>query len=106
MMFKTALATLAIVTAAAASCALSKEGHGWELYVYGQTNCGKGNHWEEFWGAPSVCQCYEIAPVLNNKVKSFVFTSKSNTVTFFDGAFCGGDVLGEFSDEFLLDRCR
>lgn len=100
MMFKTALTTLALATTAAASCAYSPAGHGWDMYIYGQTNCGTGNHKEEFFGRGlnPFCDCYNIAPALNDKVKSFAFTaSKHHSMNIYKDANCKGTVLGKSS---------
>lgn len=97
-MLKFVLAALALTATAAASCSYSTEGHGFEMYVYGETNCGTGNHWEEFYGSGDSlsCDCYNIASTLNDKVKSFVFTASTrHSINIFKDADCNGALLGK-----------
>ncbi|PPQ73653.1 hypothetical protein CVT26_010611 [Gymnopilus dilepis] len=96
-MFKLVLAALAVAATASAKCAYSTEGHGFEMYIYGETNCGTGNHWEEFYGAGDslACDCFNVASALNDKVKSFVFTASTrHSVNIYEDANCKGAVLG------------
>ncbi|KAF8892351.1 hypothetical protein CPB84DRAFT_1826152 [Gymnopilus junonius] len=96
-MFKFVIAALAIAATASANCAYSTEGHGFEMYIYGETDCGTSNHWEEFYGAGDSisCQCFNIASTLNDKVKSFVFTASTlHSINIFKDANCGGALLG------------
>ena len=91
---------LALASVASAGCAYSNEGHGFEMYIYGQTNCGTGNHWEEFFGSGlnPFCDCYNVAAALNDRVKSFVFTASTrHSMNIFKDANCKGDVLGSVS---------
>ncbi|KAF8884492.1 hypothetical protein BD779DRAFT_1674104 [Infundibulicybe gibba] len=99
LILPTILTSLFFAGTANAACKLSTEGHGFEMYIYGQTNCGTGNHWEEFYGAGDSisCQCFEIASTLSNKVKSFMFTASTrHAINIFQEAGCPSDgtVLG------------
>ena len=88
---------LAMVHLSIAGCGFSKEGHGFEMYIYGQTNCGTGNHWEEFFGSGDnpACSCYNIASSLNDKVKSFVFTASTrHSINIYKDGGCKGELLG------------
>ncbi|KIJ63141.1 hypothetical protein HYDPIDRAFT_41400 [Hydnomerulius pinastri MD-312] len=92
-----AIAAVGFAASAAASCSYSTRGDGYEFYVYGETGCGTGNHYEEFYGAgvSAGCPCTNLASSMNDNVYSFVFTaSEHHEIRLYKDADCQGTQLG------------
>ncbi|KIJ63145.1 hypothetical protein HYDPIDRAFT_113721, partial [Hydnomerulius pinastri MD-312] len=85
------------LAASVSACSYSNRGDGFEMYVYGETSCGTGNHYEQFYGSglnPD-CDCYNFASAMNDNMKSFTFTASTyHLVKLFENADCGGSSLG------------
>ncbi|KAJ3204765.1 hypothetical protein HK099_001026, partial [Clydaea vesicula] len=84
------------------------DGRLWYFQIYGQENCGKGNHYQVFYGSTATvfCSCYNVAASMNDNFHSFVWTKNKPwngdiAVNMYEHADCKGDVLGAFRDNII-----
>jgi hypothetical protein len=84
--FASIFVALSATVAVNAACSYGGSGSVWNFRVWTGNSC-TGDHHLEYFGSHDICQCFNINSPLNDKVKSFVFTS-GKTISLYKDAGC------------------